>query len=153
WRRTAAIAVRVAPSHRRLETANVAAVPAASAPAQAATRCECGAISPHGVDVARSKRAGPGFRDRLVLLAGTATHADGADHPAVLLERDSARKDHDPAVIRPVDPVELRTRLALRGQLLRRDIECPRRERLVDRNIDAPNPCAIHADVGDEGPP
>src|SRR6185436_7285585 len=46
-------------------------------------------------------------RHRVILVARPAAHADRAHDLAVLLQRDAAREDHDPAVVAGVDPEEL----------------------------------------------
>src|SRR6202030_3086283 len=87
---------------------------------------------------------------RLVLLAAAAADADGADDLAVHLERDAAREDHHPVVVRYVDAEELVARLAVAAKLKRRDIEGLRREGLVDGDVDAAKPRPIHAHEGRE---
>ncbi len=49
--------------------------------------------------------------DGLILLARTAADADGADHVAVLLQRNAAGENHDAAVIGTVNAEELLARL------------------------------------------
>jgi len=48
-----------------------------------------------------------------------------------------------------MDAEELPAGLRMRGQVFG-DVEGPRRVRLLDRNIDAPDPRIVHADVRDE---
>src|SRR3954447_6939846 len=88
--------------------------------------------------------------DRGVLLAVAAADAHRADDLAVALERDAAGEDHDTAPVGLLDAVELATGLRIGTELGRRQVERPRRERLVDRDVDAADPRAVHAHVRDE---
>jgi hypothetical protein len=49
-----------------------------------------------------------------------------------------------------MDAEELPAGLRMRGQILRGDVEGPRRVSLLDLDIDAPNPRIVHTDVRDE---
>src|ERR1700730_11176037 len=85
------------------------------------------------------------LRHRLVLLAAAAADANGARNLAVHLDRDAAREDHHPAVVRCVDAEELVARLAVAAKLQRRDIEVLRSEGFVNGYADAAKPSPIHA--------
>jgi hypothetical protein len=56
---------------------------------------------------------GARFRHGMILLARTATHADGANHLTFSFERNAARKDHDATVVGRMDPEELAPRLRI----------------------------------------
>src|ERR1700722_3797573 len=79
----------------------------------------------------RDLRLRPGgdncFGDRLILLAAAAADANGAHDLAVHFDRDAAREDHHPGVVRYVDAEELVSRLAVAAKLQRRDIKGLRR--------------------------
>src|SRR6185436_18415231 len=95
-------------------------------------------------------RRGSGLGDRRVLVAVAAADADRADDLAVALERDAAGEDDHPSLVGLLDAVELASGLGLLGEVRRRQIERARRVRLVDRDVDAADPRAVHADVGYE---
>src|ERR1700691_22806 len=97
-----------------------------------------------------SERRRPGFRDCVILVAGAAADADRAYYLAVFLKRDTARENHDLSVIRGVDAKELAARLRMMCEIFSRDIECRRRIGLLLRDIDAADPRAVHAYVGDD---
>src|ERR1019366_805457 len=86
----------------------------------------------------------------MVLLARAAADADGAYNFAVALQRDTAREDHNLAVVRGMDAEKLSARLRVRRQVFGRDVEGARGVGLLLRNIDAADPGAVHADVGHE---
>src|SRR3954463_9158838 len=58
-----------------------------------------------------------GLSDGLVLFAFAAADADRADDPAVPLQRNSTREDHDAVVVRGCDAVELLAWLCLFGEV------------------------------------
>jgi hypothetical protein len=91
-----------------------------------------------------------GLSYRLILLSHTATDPDGPDHLIAAFQRNAARENHDTAVIRNMNAEELVSGLAVLGQIFGRDIERARGPRLVDRDIDAPDPRLIHANVRDK---
>src|SRR5690242_14937108 len=80
------------------------------------------------------ERSGPGFGDGLVLIARTATDADGTHDHAVAHERHASGEDRHPAVIGGVDAEELLRRLRVLAEILGRDVEGPGRPRLADRD-------------------
>src|ERR1700742_5228128 len=92
-----------------------------------------------------SRRGDDRLGHRLVLLGAAAADADSANDLAVHLDRDATGEDHNPCIVRYVDPEELVFRLAVAAKLQRRDVEGPRCEGLVDGDVDAAKPCAIHA--------
>jgi hypothetical protein len=81
------------------------------------------------------------------LIATAAADTDGADDRSIPLQGDPTGEDHDAPVVRCVDAKELLARLAVFGELRGFDIEGARRERLVDRDIDAADPGAVHSDM------
>ena len=93
------------------------------------------------------KGGGPGLGDSLILHTRPAADADSPHHFPVPLQRDSTGEDHDAAVVARMNPVELVTGLAQLPQFPGLDIEGARGPRLVDRNVDAPHPGAIHPDM------
>ena len=96
----------------------------------------------------RSERARFGFRHCLVLLAKSAAHADRSHNLVAALRRNAAGDDHDAPVIRSVNPEELSALLTVLSPIFGRDIECPGRPRLFDRDVHAANPRPIHPRVG-----
>jgi putative membrane protein len=88
-----------------------------------------------------------GFGDGLVLLTRPAADADRPDHFPLSLQRNATGKDHHAAVIARMDSIELVTGLAVLGESAGLDVEGARSPRLVDRDVDTPNPGAIHPDV------
>src|ERR1700722_5478905 len=90
------------------------------------------------------------FRDRLVLLARTSADADGAHDLPVAPEWNSACEDHHAPIVGGVDAEELTAGLGKFREVLGADVEGACRERLFDRDIDAADPCLIHAHMGDE---
>ena len=62
-------------------------------------------------------------RDRVVLLARPAADADRAHHLPVLLQRDASGENHHPAIVRRVNSEELVAGLAVRRQVLGRNVE------------------------------
>jgi hypothetical protein len=100
--------------------------------------------------VASSKGFRSSFGHRVVLIAGSAAHSDSSQHFSPLLERDASGKNHDLAVIGCMDAKKLSTRLRMGGEIFGGDVEGARGVSLLDRNVDAAEPGAIHADVGDQ---
>src|SRR5258705_8274507 len=96
-------------------------------------------------DILKSGRAG--FRDGLVLFPESAAYADSSHHLLTAFKGKAAGKNHDTSVIGDVYPEELIAGLAVLGQILGGDIEGAGGPRFVDRNIDAADPRAVHADV------
>src|SRR5271170_5293754 len=88
--------------------------------------------------------------DRVILFAGAAADADGADYFSVLLEWDAAGEDHDLAVVGGVDAEELISRLRVRGEIFCGDVEGTGGPGLFDGDVDGAEPRVVHADVGDE---
>jgi hypothetical protein len=84
------------------------------------------------------------------LSAIAATDSDRADDGSAMPQWNAAGKDHHASVIGCVDAKKLLARLAVFGELRGFDIESARRERFVDRDIDAADPGAIHAHMADE---
>ena len=78
------------------------------------------------------ERSCTSFCDRVVLIARTTAHADGANHLAIFLQRDAAGKDHDLAIIRGMDAEELPARLRVGGEIFGGDVESPRGVGLLD---------------------
>src|SRR5690349_2991962 len=70
----------------------------------------------------RLKRRDPGLGHRMILLTRAAAHADGAHNPAIALERNASRKDHNPPVVGRVYAEELPSRLTVFSQVLGGDI-------------------------------
>src|SRR3984957_10044085 len=90
------------------------------------------------------------FGDRLVLLARTAAYANRAHDFSSALQRYAACEDHDAAFVRGVDTKEVAARLREGRQIPGGNIEGTRGECLLDRNVDAAEPRAVHAYVSDE---
>ena len=95
-----------------------------------------------------SRRAGVG--DSLVLTAAASADTNGADDRSATLQRDTAGEDHDASVVRRMNAEELLSGLAVLGEFRSCEVKRAGRERLVDRDIDAADPRAVHADVGHE---
>src|SRR5580658_1196729 len=96
-------------------------------------------------DDSSPKRLRSGFRDGLVLLPRSAADANRANDFAVLSEWNAAGKDHHLAIIGGMNPKELLPRLTRPAQLLRRDVKGARGPGLLDRYVDASQPCPFHA--------
>src|SRR4051812_33145954 len=88
------------------------------------------------------------FRDGLILLAHSAADADATDYFSSALQRNSSGEDHDATVVRYMDAEELAARLAQLCQILRRNVECARGERLIDGDVDAAQPRFFHTNEG-----
>src|SRR5262245_13127308 len=86
----------------------------------------------------------------MILIPRASTDTDRAHHVAIALQRNSAGENHDLAVIGSVNSEELPAGLGVRRQILGCYIKGAGSERLVDRNIDAADPGAIHAHVSDK---
>jgi hypothetical protein len=71
------------------------------------------------------------FRDRLVMLAGTAAYADSADHLAGPTEGNPACENHHASLIGGVDTKELTARLRVLRKILGTDVEGSQRECLL----------------------
>jgi hypothetical protein len=93
------------------------------------------------------KRGSARFSYSMILLAAATANSDGADYFAVSLQGNAAREDHDPAAVRSVDSEELAAGLGVFRQIFRCNVECSRGKGLVDGDIDAAKPGAIHADM------
>jgi len=90
---------------------------------------------------------GAGRGHGLVLLPRTAADPNRPNHLPLPLQRNSPSEDHHPGMIARVNPEELVAGLAALRERLGLNIEGARSPRLVDRNIDAPDPGAIHPDM------
>jgi hypothetical protein len=86
----------------------------------------------------------------VVLFAGTAADTDRADDFAILFQRDAAGEDHDAAVVGGIDAEELAAGLGVGGEVFGGGVEGAGGVGLLDRDVDAAEPGAVHADVGDE---
>jgi len=75
------------------------------------------------------------------------TNTDGANDRSVARQGDATCDDHHASVVRCVDAKELLARLSIIAELRGFCIERARRERLVDRDIDAADPGAVHSDM------
>jgi hypothetical protein len=91
--------------------------------------------------------SGASGSDILVLIAAAPADTNGADDQSVTPQRDATGEDHHAPAVRCVDAKELLARLTIFGELRSLDIEGARRERLVDRDIDAADPGAVHSDM------
>jgi hypothetical protein len=83
----------------------------------------------------------------VILLTGSATDADCTYDLAVHPDGYAPRKDHDATVIRYMNAEELAARLRMLCEVLGCNIECTRRERFIDRDIDASDPRSIHPNM------
>ena len=86
----------------------------------------------------------------MVLFARASADADGADDFARALERDAAGEDHDFTIVGGVDAEELVAGLAVFGKVFGGDIEGAGGPGFFDGDVDAAEPCSVHADVSDE---
>src|SRR5438552_6915012 len=85
----------------------------------------------------RSESGRAGFGHGMVLVARTATHADGANYFSIALKRYPTGKNHDLAVVRGVDAKKLPAGLRVRSQVFGGDIKRPGGISLFHRDIDA----------------
>src|SRR5271154_1666794 len=92
----------------------------------------------------------PSFRHSVILVSGTAAHAHAADHVSAAPQRNAAGEHHHPPLVGHVDAEELPARLRILREILRRNIEGAGSVRLVNRDIDATDPGAVHADMGNK---
>jgi hypothetical protein len=97
-------------------------------------------------------RESRGRGDGVVLTATAAADPDGADDRSVTPQRNTASEDHDSPVVGYMDPKELLARLAVFGELRRRNVECARRKRLVDGDVDTADPRAVHPNMAHQIP-
>src|SRR5271168_2770110 len=88
-----------------------------------------------------------GFRYSVILLSGTAAHSHAAYDSSAARQRNAAGEHHHAAMIGRMNSKELPTRLRILREILRRNIEGTGREGLVNRNVDAADPGAVHADM------
>src|SRR5689334_14242011 len=95
----------------------------------------------------RLKGLRAGFRHGVVLVAGAAADADRADDFPVTFQGDAAGEDHDFPVVGSVDSEELAAGLGVRGEILGGNVEGARGVGLFHGNVDATDPCAVHAHV------
>ncbi len=77
----------------------------------------------------------------MILLAGSAAHANRSYHLAVLLQRDAAREYHNLSVVRRVNAEELTTRLGMSCEVFCLNVESARRVGFLLGNIDTADPC------------
>src|SRR5664280_2308228 len=98
----------------------------------------------------RSERGCASFGDGVVLLARTTAHADRAHDFSAAFQRNASSEDHDLAIVGDMNAEELSARLRMRGQVLGPDIERARGVGLLHGTIDAADPRAIHAHVGND---
>src|SRR5689334_11474247 len=106
---------------------------------------ECGTqLADWQVTQSSSEGRRPSFRYLLVLVPGPTTHAYSANHSTIPFQRDATGEDHDAAAIRNMYAEELVAGLRKFGQFFRRNVERPRSECLVDRNVNAAEPCTFH---------
>jgi hypothetical protein len=96
-------------------------------------------------DISSLEGRSTGAGNSLVLTAAAAADTNGADDRSAAPQWNAAGEDHHAPVIGSVDAKELLARLAVFGELCSLDIESARRERFVDRDIDAADPGAIHS--------
>src|SRR5216684_5755766 len=87
---------------------------------------------------------GASFRHRVILLSGTAANAHTAYHFPPAFQRDAAGEYHHAPMVGHLDSEELTARLRILREILRRNIEGTGSVGLVKRDVDAPNPGAIH---------
>src|ERR1700687_3398365 len=129
------------------------ALRACAAPGSAAINCATRSLSLAVMAVNMSctispsylERGSAGFGDGVVLLAPTTAHADRAHNFSVAFQRNASGKDHDFAIVGDMNAEELSARLRMCGQVLGRNIECPRGVGLLHGNIDAADPGTVHA--------
>src|SRR6185437_9974697 len=93
---------------------------------------------------------GASFGNGVVLLTRSTAHSHRANNLTIALQRNATSKDHDLAIVRCMDAEKLSARLAMGCEVFRTDIERPRCVSLLDRDIDASQPCAIHANMSDQ---
>src|SRR5579871_1596255 len=86
----------------------------------------------------------------LVLINRAAAGPHRADHRVALLDRHTAREDDDSLVVGTVDTKQRLARLCHFRQVLGRHVEGTRSKGLMNGNIDAAKPGAIHAHVADQ---
>src|SRR5438477_3027421 len=96
----------------------------------------------------RSESGSAGFGHGVVLIARTATHTNGANYFSIAFERYPTSKNHDLAIVGGVDAEKLPAGLRMRSQVCGGDVKRARGISLLHRDIDAADPCAIHAHVG-----
>src|SRR5271154_4808816 len=93
---------------------------------------------------------GASFSHGVILLSGTAAHAHAAYHFSAARQRDAAGEHHHAPMVRHLDSEELTARLRILREILRRNIEGTGSLGLVNRNVDAADPGAVHADMGNK---
>src|SRR5712691_4889327 len=71
-------------------------------------------------------------------------------HFSVALQRDAAGEHHHAPVVGHLDSEELTARLRILCEIHRRNIEGTGSVGLVNRDVDAANPGAVHADMGNK---
>src|ERR1700730_6313809 len=80
----------------------------------------------------------------LILTAAAAADPDRADDHPVAPQRNAACEDHDPYMIGVLDSVELLAWLAVLREGGSRDAECARGIWLIEVDVDAAYPRAVH---------
>src|SRR5207302_9455703 len=96
---------------------------------------------------AGSESFGSCLGDEVILFARAAADANGSHDSAASLEWDPPGEDHDPAVVGGVYAEGLTAGLGVLGQIAGGDVKGARSERLLDRDIDAPEPRTVHPHV------
>src|SRR5229473_8588344 len=92
----------------------------------------------------------PCLGNRVILLPRSATYTDRTDDLTVPVQWYAPSENHYSPVVRGVDTKELGAWLRMSAEVFRRNVECARGKGFVDGNINAAEPCAIHANVSHE---
>jgi len=96
---------------------------------------------------------GTGFGNGVILIARSAAYSNGSHDLSAFTQRNSARENHDPAIVGSVDSEELPSRLGMRSKVFGCDIKGPGRVRLFYGYVNAANPRSIHAHMRNEVSP
>src|SRR6516162_1740408 len=99
-----------------------------------------------GTGADRLERRCARLSDCVILIARAAADPNCTNHFPVSFQRNSARENHDPAIIRGVNTEELSARLRVLCQVLCSNIECAGSIGLFLRDIDTADPSTVHAD-------
>src|SRR5580704_3003194 len=101
----------------------------------------------HSYDLSIRPPGGGCLCDLYVLLHTAAARPDSPDYSACAFDRNSSAKDYDPRVVGRIEPEALLPALRKVRQVIGRHVKCSCGPGLVDRNIDAAEPCAVHTHV------
>jgi hypothetical protein len=95
----------------------------------------------------RLKCISRGLRHSLILLSRSAAYTDRANDFSAALQGNATGKDHDSTVIRDMNAEKLPARLRMLGEIFGRNIEGAGGKCFIDRDVDAADPGAIHANM------